>query len=461
VKSIQAYIIDAQKLLSESYHRLPPAYFDGKSAGTYVFNNIATVLAQYPLWEGPVDARAELIRQELDRSATATLYLGVPWCEQICSFCNFAYSTSLDAQAHQRYLDRIHAELDVYQQLGVAGKSITGVYFGGGTPTALSPVHLEWYLKGILRCLTLAPNVSVTCESTAALASDEKLSIMRESGVTRLSIGVQSLDDKVRRQARLVGTAEETINALRRCHDRFEMFNVDLIYGHPYQSVEGWCDTVLRTAELGLPSLTLYRMEVKPRTGDIKLFQRDAEGFADERSARLQYFVGRLVLQDAGYSESPLGWWIRREKQTGSQTWQQHMSGWTKAVPYIGLGQGAFSLCAGAYWENKSVLREWEGDIAEGNVPPAAFRALDERVGLLTRLMRVLRTAQYLDVQALEASLAPLGAWNPFLAWVEQQVDTGLFEWDDGRCVLTVAGKSLIHWMLAELAQVIHPAVPR
>lgn len=445
----------ARELLAESYALLPDDYFRNKDARSYRFNTVTRLVERRA--PAPNDSAAAAITSELARVDAAGLYVGVPWCAQICAFCNFAYSTSKDPTAHDDYIAALAQELELLQHAGL--RRTTTVYFGGGTPTVLSDERFSAYLDAILRRLDLAPDASVTCEATISTLTDEKLAIMRARGITRLSMGVQSLDPDVRTQARLIGSAEQALTTLAAAREAFDMFNVDLIYGYPYQSAESWLDTITRIADLELPSITLYRLEVKERTTNLKLYRRDAAAFQDELAARLAYFIAALVLEERGYVEHPLGWWIRRDRHARSQTWRQHMRGWSTAAPYLGIGQGAFSLGASFFHDNHQDLAAWRESIAAGRLPVASRRPLDERDAYMNRLFRALRTVQHVNVDGGDPELERLGLTDLVRAVVERQVEYGLMDHVDGAYWLTLAGRSLVHWILDELADALNAHV--
>jgi len=446
----------AREWLEDSYSLLPADYFHDKDARRFRFHTVTRLVERDDRRvEETTEPRVEqVLASELARAASTGLYVGVPWCAQICAFCNFAYSTSIDPSVHDAYLAALARELALVRAAGLARTSL--VYFGGGTPTVLDDARFAGYLRDVLGRLDLLPNASVTCEATISTLSDAKLAIMRERGVTRLSMGVQSLDDGVRERARLIGTRDEVLRTLDRARGVFDMFNVDLIYGYPDQTEQSWYETVRAVAELGLPSITLYRLEVKDRTTNLKLFRSQRAQFQDELTARLHYFIAAVVLEDLGYVEHPLGWWIRNDRHAGSQTWKQHMAGWSTAAPYLGIGQGAFSLGASLYHRNHESLHAWRAAIDAGRLPVEARYALSPRDAYVHRLLRTLRTARYLHLDAARAEIATLGAAAHGLAEaltrvLERQIELGLMEYVEGTYWLTAGGRSLVHWILDEI----------
>jgi oxygen-independent coproporphyrinogen-3 oxidase len=445
-----ACIADAERDLKEAYRHLPSDYFDHRTPDKYLFNNIERCVQQYPETQSD-EERSELIAHELAQCTTAMVYFGVPWCEQICAFCNFASSISQNSEVHERYCLNLARELDLLQVMGLRDKKVTLAYFGGGTPTVISDDLFQYYLSTTLRALDLTETASVTCEGTVTTLTDRKLAAMRNAGVTRLSTGVQSLDEKVRSVARLRGSPIEALEAVERCRSWFEMVNIDLIYGHPYQDVAAWYATVLQIASLQVPSLTLYRLEVKPRTMIFKQFQQSSEPFCSELEARLQYFVARIILEDHGYVETPLGWWIKRERLTSAVSWQTHMKGWASSSPYFGFGQGAFTMGRTYYAQNHDSLTAWEQSISRMQLPYRSVRALNQKVPFLNVLFRTLRTTCEINLEAISEELEQISLIVPLRRMLDQCTKWGLFERSENRYTLTLAGRSTIHWIIADL----------
>jgi oxygen-independent coproporphyrinogen III oxidase len=439
----------AQELLRSSFSKLPADYFFNKNAGTYLFNNIMRLIDRFPVATTPPDTEVE---GQLRMHEAASLYVGVPWCEQICAFCNFAYSTERTQAQYEAYIEDLSQELGLLRARGLGKVGV--VYFGGGTPTVLPPPLFEGYLRRILGGIDLQKGASVTCEATTNTMTPERLDIMKSVGVTRLSCGIQSLDPEVRQQAKLLGTPKEVLAAVESAASRFDMVNADLIYGYPFQSPESWHQTIEQVARLGLPSLTLYRLEVKERTTNLKLYRDSPDLFQEELAARLQYFIGRMVLSDHGYVERPLGWWIKRDKDTGSASWRQHLTGWRSGAPYVGIGQGAWSLCGGAYYENHSVLAPWHNAIAAGRLPIGNLRRLSPEVAFVNRLLRGIRTTHSIDLDQSRDLLLEFGMLAPFETLLARNVERGTLEYGAEGYTLTGAGMALIHWLLDEIVEV-------
>ena len=446
-------IEEARAMLEAAYARLPAGYFDGKNAGTYMFNNIFRLVERYPAQ--PRAAVERVIRESVASADVVGLYAGVPWCEQICSFCNFAYSTSNSQETHEAYLHSILEELRHLRALGLP--RVNSLYFGGGTPTVLSDELFARYLGSMIAAIDLVDKAGITCEATTNTLTATKMNLMLQLGVNRLSMGIQSLDDRVREQAKLRGSASEARAAVEAACERFKMVNVDLIYGHPFQSLESWHDSVEQCAELLVPSITLYRLEVKERTSNLKLYKRERGLFHEELAARQQYFVAKLLLERHGYVEHPLGWWIRKEAYATDANWRQHLTGWGKAIPYIGVGQGAFSLSRNAYLENPRQHSEWSRSVAAGEAPASVCREFGPEVSLMLQVMRTFRTAQRVALSEIADPLKRFGLLERVRRVLDRNLSYGLLYQEQDQYVLTDAGRSLVHWLLDDLVEACQP----
>jgi oxygen-independent coproporphyrinogen III oxidase len=450
----QAHVDLAKERMTAAYADLPDGFFSGKDAASYRFNNIESLLDRIPVTVQP----SAQVRDEELGAGGVTVYAGVPWCERICSFCNFAYSTSSSPEKHQHYLDLLRQE--VGQFFGASEVPVRSIYFGGGTPTYLERDLLQRHLTQLQPIVNMAAGSSITCEFSTSTISSDKLSVMADCGVGRISTGLQSLDDDTRKRANLVGEGVEALKALELAARHFRNFNVDLIYGHPYQSHQDWITTVATVAALGIPSITLYRLELKTRTTFKKIYSRDSQDLTDEMRARLHYFMARQILEDEGYAESPLGWWVKKDTLRKNATWLDYLSVWSNATPYLGFGQGAFSVGRSFHWRNESTSREWESKVAGGALPATVVKRMNPVIVVLNQFMRHVRTIKTFDLAAVSADFARLGALEALQTTVDECLAWGLVRPNEsGSHDLTEAGESLVHWIFAALTERVGDAI--
>ena len=206
------------------------------------------------------------------------LYVHIPFCRKRCHFCYFRVYTDKDAQEIRNYLDALLQELTAYAAKPfVGGRKPRFIYFGGGTPSYLSPAQLRLLTDGMKRLLPWDEAEEVTFEAEPGTLTDHKLAAIRELGVTRLSLGIEHFDDHVLEVNGRAHRSKEIARAYAYSREiGFPQINIDLIAGMVEETEEKWRDTVAKAVALRPDSVTIYQMEVPYNTGIYQ--QMKAEG---------------------------------------------------------------------------------------------------------------------------------------------------------------------------------------
>lgn len=191
---------------------------------------------------------------------TARLYVHVPFCRYHCTFCHFAVKIGADEDAMARYVGALERELEHVP----AGTTLTQLYVGGGTPTAL-PAPLLDRLLGTVFSRARGAGVH-TVETSPETISPAHLEVLKRHGVTRVSMGIQSFDDRVLDTVHRQQSRDPALAAIELLLASGLFFNIDLIYGLPGQAPESFASDVRRLAAMGVPSLTLYSLRRNERT---------------------------------------------------------------------------------------------------------------------------------------------------------------------------------------------------
>src|SRR6478672_10136353 len=226
------------------------------------------------------------------------LYVHIPFCARICPYCAF-YKDRLDRSQTERFCDAILAEIELHvRTLSVRPRTI---FFGGGTPTALSTTQLERLLKGFRERLDLSDLREWTIEANPGSVSARKASVLKELGVNRISLGVQSWDNTL---LRLLGRehnarqAEESYSIFREAG--FANVSIDLMFALPGQSMEQWRNTLQKTISLGPDHVSAYCLTYEE---DTDFFQRHTRGESrsDDQTEASHFEVAMEMLEPAGY----------------------------------------------------------------------------------------------------------------------------------------------------------------
>jgi oxygen-independent coproporphyrinogen-3 oxidase len=178
---------------------------------------------------------------QLTASPPLALYVHLPWCLRKCPYCDFnshAQPQDDDAAAlHARYVDALIADLEAALPL-IWGRTVHSVFLGGGTPSLFAPEIIERLLARIRALLPLAPGCEITLEANPGTFERERFAAFRAAGVTRLSIGVQSFDDRALHAIGRVHDAAQARAAVEEAARAFETWNLDLMYALPGQTLD-------------------------------------------------------------------------------------------------------------------------------------------------------------------------------------------------------------------------------
>lgn len=224
-------------------------------------------------------------------SGPLIVYVHVPFCVSRCSFCGF-YRNRADDAAIEAYVERLLVEIDRVADEGVfTRKPVNVVYFGGGTPTALTAEQIRKTVGKLHERFRIAPDCEFTIEGRLFAFDDERVRACLESGVNRLSFGVQSFETKLRQSLGRRLSREETLERLARikeiCGDRVALV-ADLIYGLPGQTQSDWMERNVKTAHFdsALDAVDLYSLKVVPGMPLARRLAKEGNWSEDERLAR-------------------------------------------------------------------------------------------------------------------------------------------------------------------------------
>ncbi|MGH7629647.1 MAG: radical SAM family heme chaperone HemW [Gemmatimonadales bacterium] len=318
------------------------------------------------------------------------LYLHVPFCARRCSYCDFAIAVRREVPAAQ-YVAAVLREWA--QQQGhaawTAAPRLDSVYFGGGTPSRLPPAAIAELLARLCADRSLAPAAEITLEANPEDVTPEAAAVWHAAGVNRLSLGVQSLDDRVlawmhrTHDARAVPAAVAAARAAG-----FDNISFDLIFGLPAALERDWSADLAGALALEPEHLSLYGLTTEPHTPLARWTDRGLVRPADEQRYATEYLEAHAALVGAGlehYEVSNAGRPGRRAR---------HNSAYWRRAPYLGLGPSAHSAAGGERWWN---LREWVAyarAVAGGGSWVAGREAPDAAAVRLEELYLGLRTVE-------------------------------------------------------------------
>ncbi len=189
----------------------------------------------------------------------STIYIHVPFCNKICSFCNMRRSLQ---KPSDNYYKLIINEIENYAKLSYVKNSVfDAVYFGGGTPTTLTSDALKYILQALFKNLNFTKDVEVTIETTVTELTDKKIEMLGENGVTRFSVGVQTFNDFGRTQMNRIGSGEYAYRKLQQLKDSKKFtVSMDLIYNYSGQNIADLEDDLKKISDLDLDGFSMYSL---------------------------------------------------------------------------------------------------------------------------------------------------------------------------------------------------------
>jgi len=303
------------------------------------------------------------------------LYTHIPFCRKRCHFCYFKVYTDKDSQEVRGYLDALLKELSVYAGKPViGGRKLKFIYFGGGTPSYLSPDQLRFLTDGMKRLLPWDEAEEVTFEAEPGTLTDHKLKAIRDLGITRLSLGIEHFDDHILEINGRAHRSKEIARAYAYAREiGFPQINIDLIAGMVEETEEKWLETVAKAVELRPDSVTIYQMEVPYNTGIYQ--QMKANGklvapVADWETKRRWVDYAYREFEKIGYTVTS-GTTVVRDPTKVKFIYRE---GLFSGADILSIGVASFGHLNGVHYQNHHEFQPYVDAVNVGKLP--VYRAL-------------------------------------------------------------------------------------
>lgn len=272
----------------------------------------------------------------------------VPFCAHRCGYCDFTLLAGRDDLAGD-YLQALETELRSLER----AREVDTLFFGGGTPTHLAPDHLARLLELAREWFRLAPGYEFSVEANPAGLTDEKLRLMADAGVNRVSLGVQSFDEGLLKFLERDHREAEILDAVARLRERFENVSLDLIFALPDQTLDHWRETLRRAIELRPTHLSTYGLTFEKGTS---FWSRREKGAIEQLSNELERDMYAAAMDDlaaAGFEQYEISNFARPGFRC------RHNQTYWRALPYFGFGPGAARYIDGRRESNHRSTTTW------------------------------------------------------------------------------------------------------
>jgi coproporphyrinogen III oxidase-like Fe-S oxidoreductase len=320
--------------------------------------------------------------EELGGKGGISLYVHIPFCRSLCPFCCFNRYL-FDEDLARRYFIDLKKELELYVKRGF---SFSSIYFGGGTPTVLMD-ELSSFISHLRKQFDVG---EISLETTPRELTERNIGLLKEMGINRLSIGVQSFEEPVlKTMGRVNGPADEVKRRLLMAEGQFDTLNVDFVFNFPGQTIEQFAADVAAFKELGIDQATFYPLMASPHKKDAmeRRFNR-----VDNSREKQFYNIILRELYRGGYKASTAWCFSRGERMIDEYIIEYD--------DYIGIGSGSVSIVSGNFFANSFSLDRYHELTVDGRLPVVGWRKLSRKENLRYYLLTKL-FGMKLDTEAL------------------------------------------------------------
>jgi len=383
----------------------------------------------------------KLVREVLQYNRPFGLYLHIPFCPGKCRYCDF-YSIGYSKEDMEQYLNYLLTELELYSGF-LNCKKIMTIYIGGGTPGLLKVNELEQLLEKIFQSFSYPVTGEITIEANPCSLDEEKIKGYRELGVNRISLGVQSFQE---RDLKLLGRkhnvkeASRTIEVIKKY---FKNFNLDFIFAIPGQSLKKWLDTLKKAILFEPPHLSLYNLQIEQGTELEKLLVQGKINEVSEELDAEMYLMAIDFLKSKGYQQYE----ISNFSQVGYRS--EHNQLYWKSRPYLGLGPSAHSFNGGYRFNNPSDLKLYSQKIKSQQLPLEETDPLTVEEQMAEYMFMGLRLLEGIVLAEFQERFGR-DLIEVYSEEVNKLIDSGLLELNQNRIRLTEKGLLLANQVFLE-----------
>ena len=280
-------------------------------------------------------ARSQIYTASSNPDQMAGIYIHIPFCRKACHYCNFHFSTSLEkAEAVEASILK-----EIALRSSEINEAVQTIYFGGGTPSILAPEAINKMLQAIKTHYAISSDPEITLEANPDDITAEKARAWKRMGINRFSIGVQSFADENLQWMNRAHDASQSIQCIQTIREAgFDNFSIDLIYGTPGQTQQGWIKDLEKAIEMKIPHLSCYALTVEEGTALHHMIGsgKKEKISADEQAERFEALVQLSSL--AGYTHYEISNLALPGKES------KHNSAYWEGKPYLGFGPSAHSF---------------------------------------------------------------------------------------------------------------------
>lgn len=369
------------------------------------------------------------------------IYIHIPFCKQKCYYCDFT-SYANQCEEIPQYINALIKEID---SLDFAGYQVTSIYIGGGTPSYIDSQYIKQILETLQKKIEFK-EIEITIEVNPGTVTEEKLRDYKEAGVNRLSIGLQSTENRLLKGIGRIHTYEEFLEAYHLAEKfGFQNINVDLMLGLPNQTIEDLKKSLIEITKLNPNHISVYSLIIEEGTPIAKQLEEGKIDLPEEEKERRMYWYVKNFLELHDYYHYEISNFAKKGKES-----KHNMNCWNQEE-YIGLGVAAHSYRNKIRFSNLSNLKEYiqniETNQAKKNVKIEEKQTIEDQKNEF--MMLGFRKIEGVDIAKFKEKFVD----NPIFLYrdkLNQLVEEGLIEIDLNHIKLTNKGLDLANLVFEE-----------
>lgn len=377
-----------------------------------------------------------MIKKELE------IYLHIPFCIHKCAYCDFL-SRQGERREQEEYINTLLQEIENQRRLD-KDYEVVSIFFGGGTPSILPEQDISRIMEKMNQVFSISKDAEITIECNPGTLNKKKLEVYKECGINRLSIGLQSANDKELKKLGRIHSWEDFLTSWRLAWDvGFRNMNVDLMSALPGQTLASWQRTLEQVAALEPEHISAYSLIIEPGTPFYERYENHSQLLPNEDREREMYYFTKSFLQEKGYERYE----ISNYSKPGLEC--RHNIGYWTGTPYLGLGLGASSYMEGIRFANPSDEKEYKElvrknpEIIERGEQSPVSELMEEFMFLGLRLVNGVSELEF--ETRFEASL-----FSIYGMVISELMEEGLMDTSRGYYYLTDRGLDLSNYVMAK-----------
>ncbi|WP_161956228.1 radical SAM family heme chaperone HemW [Aquirufa nivalisilvae] len=358
------------------------------------------------------------------------LYLHIPFCRQACHYCDFHFSTVLSQR--EVMVNAMVQELEIRKDY-LSNKLIDTIYLGGGTPSLLSEFQLNQLFDKINQLYSINPGAEITLEANPEDLSKEFIQQVKQIGINRLSVGIQTFNDSSLKHLHRNHSSQQSIEAIKKAQDLgLENISIDVIYGLKDHNLSDTAFDIQQAISLNVDHISAYSLTIEPRTVFGKQKDKGLLKETPDNQMAAHFELSHQLLQSAGFEAYEVSNFAKNKR------YSKHNSSYWNQEEYLGIGPSAHSFNYHSRQWNVANNKSYLLAIEQGN-PYFEVEHLSPENRINEYIMTRLRTMWGLDLAYLKQSIEEINQNFPSLEineWKERQWAKEI----DGFLILTESG---------------------